>query len=244
MFDLRQRKNGRSLLVGHRGAMAVAPENTFPAFEAGLAGGADILELDVQRTADNQIILFHDTLLEHKTGEPGMVKDYPAKFLQSLDVGSYFDEKFAGTTMPLLDEVLTWAKNRTPLMIELKHGPVFDPPLDQSVVRLVEDHGMINDVVIISFDQFALQRVKQHNANIATSLIYIGRFLNPLTLVDGMDVDALSPATDFLTQAEVKLIQNSGYACSPGGFYWDYPTLLAWGVDSISSNDPGSVQWP
>ena len=243
MFDLRQRKNGRPLLVGHRGAMDVAPENTFPAFKAGLAGGADILELDVQRTADNHIIVFHDTLLEPKTGEPGMVKDYPAKFLQSLDVGSYFDEKLEGTTMPLLDEVLTWAKNRTPLMIELKHGPIFDPPLDEAVVRLIEDHGMVDNVVIISFDQFALQRVKQHNANITTSLIYLGRFLNPLALVDGMDIDALSPATNFMTQDEVKLIQNAGYACSPGGFYWDYPTLISWGVDSISSNDPGSVRW-
>ena len=128
-------------------------------------------------------------------------------------------------------------------MIELKHGPSIDPPLDEAVVRLIEDHSMVEDVVITSFDQFALQRVKRVNANIATSLIYIGRFLNPLALVDGMDIDALSPATDFLTQAEVKLIQNAGYACYPGGFYWDYPTLLEWGVDSISSNDPASIDW-
>lgn len=243
MFDLRQKKNGRQLLVGHRGAMAVAPENTFPAFEAGLAGGADILELDVQRTADNQIILFHDNFLTHKTGVTGMVKDHSAEFLQTLDVGSYFDERFAGTTMPLLDEVLSWAKNRTPLMIELKHGPYFDPPLDEAVVRLIEDHGMMDQVVIISFDQFALQRVKQFNANIATSFIYIGRFLNPLALVEGIAVDAFSPASDFLTEAEVKRIQDAGYACSPGGFYWDYPALLEWGVDSISSNDPASIDW-
>jgi glycerophosphoryl diester phosphodiesterase len=243
MFDLRQKKNGRPLLVGHRGAMAVAPENTFPSFEAGLKAGADILELDVQRTADDQVIVFHDSLLEYKTGKPGMIKDYPAKFLQSLDVGSFFDEKFAGTTMPLLDEVLSWAKTRIPLMIELKHGPHIDPPLDEAVVRLIEDHGMVDDVVIISFDQFALQRVKQFNANITTSFIYIGRFLNPLSLVEGITVDSFSPATEFLTEAEVKRIQNAGYACSPGGFWTDYPTLLKWGVDSISSNDPASVDW-
>jgi glycerophosphoryl diester phosphodiesterase len=128
-------------------------------------------------------------------------------------------------------------------MIELKHGPFFDPPLDEAVVRLIEDHGMVDKVVIISFDQFALQRVKQYNADITTSLIYLGRFLNPLALVVDFAIDALSPATNFLTQAEVKLIQNAGYACSPGGFYWDYPTLLEWGVDTISSNDPASVQF-
>lgn len=171
-----------------------------------------------------------------------MVKDYSAQFLQTLDVGAYFDEKFAGTRMPLLIDVLHWAKTRTPLMIELKHGPIFDPPLDEAVVRLVEEHDMVDNVVIISFDQFALQRVKQLNPRLTTSLIYMGRFLNPLVLVDGFDIDALSPATNFLTEAEVKRIQKAGYACSPGGFYWDYPTLLAWGVDTISSNDPASFQ--
>ncbi|NIP28399.1 MAG: glycerophosphodiester phosphodiesterase, partial [Phycisphaerae bacterium] len=47
MFDFRQRKNGRPLLIGHRGAMAVAPENTMVSFEKGVEGGADMLELDV-----------------------------------------------------------------------------------------------------------------------------------------------------------------------------------------------------
>ncbi|VAW35092.1 hypothetical protein MNBD_CHLOROFLEXI01-160, partial [hydrothermal vent metagenome] len=73
-----------------------------------------------------------------------------------------------------------------------------------------------------------------------TSLIYVGRFCDPLALIGETAVDALSPATDFLTLEEVQTIQNAGYACSPGGFYWDYPTLLAWGVDTISSNDPAS----
>ncbi|MCZ7673433.1 MAG: glycerophosphodiester phosphodiesterase family protein [Chloroflexi bacterium] len=148
-MNWRQKVNGRSLLVGHRGAMAAAPENTFPPLKRVWLVGADILELDVQRTADNQIIVFHDTLLETKTGQPGMVKDYSAQFLQTLDVGAYFDEKFAGTRMPLLIDVLHWAKTRTPLMIELKHGPIFDPPLDEAVVRLVEEHDMVDNVVII-----------------------------------------------------------------------------------------------
>lgn len=244
MFDLRQRKNGRPLLVGHRGAMAVAPENTMAAFEAGLAGRADILELDVQLTADGQVIVFHDTDLRMKAGVAGMVRDYPATYLQSLDVGSYFgDPRFAAARMPLLVEVLAWAKGRIPLMIELKHGPVFDRRLDEKTVALIHDFGMVNEVVLISFDQFALIRVKQLNPRLTTGFIYIARLLDPLGQVDGLMVDALCPATDFLTVEEVKLIQSAGYACSPGGFWWHYPTLLAWGVDSISSNNPATVNW-
>ena len=243
MFELRREKNGRSLLVGHRGAMAVAPENTMPSFEAGLAGGADLLELDVQLTADEQVILFHDTLLEAKTGIRGQIGDFTAEFLCTLDVGSYFDPQFAGLKMPLLDEMLAWAKNRVALMIELKHGPVFEPRLDQYVVRLIEQHGMADQVVLISFDQFALRRVKQMNRNLTVSLIYVGRFCDPLAMVGGVPLDGLSPATDFLTLDEVKLIQKAGYACTPGGFYWDYPTLLEWGVDTISTNNPGAFSF-
>jgi glycerophosphoryl diester phosphodiesterase len=220
--------------------MDVAPENTLPAFEAGLAGGADLLELDVQLTADEQVILFHDTDLFNKTGIRGQIGEFTAEFLQTLDVGSYFDPQFAGLHMPLLDEMLAWAKDRVALMIELKHGPIFDPRLDQHVVHLIEQHGMVDQVVIVSFDQFALGRVKQLNPNLTASLIYVGRFCNPLGLIGDMPLDALSPATDFLTLAEVRLIQKAGYACTPGGFYWDYPTLLDWGVDTISTNNPGA----
>jgi glycerophosphoryl diester phosphodiesterase len=243
MFELRREKNGRPLLVGHRGAMDVAPENTVPAFEAGLAGGADLLELDVQLTADEQVILFHDTDLQYKTGIRGQIGDFTAEYLRTLDVGSHFDPQFVGLQMPLLDEVLAWAQDRVALMIELKHGPIFDPRLDRHVVRLIEQHGMEDQVVLISFDQFALRRVKQLNPNLTVSLIYVGRFCHPLALIGDIPLDALSPATDFLTLEEVQLIQKAGYACTPGGFYWDYPTILAWGVDTISSNNPGAFKF-
>ncbi len=243
MFDLRTRKNGRPLLVGHRGAMEVAPENTIVSFEAGIAGGADIVELDVQLTADKQVILFHDDDLR-KLGAEGLVGDYSADYLQTLDAGSWFDEKFAGTPMPMLDEVLRWGKaNDTILMIELKHGPVFQPELDKATVALIEDHGMTDEVVLTSFDQFALQRVNELNPNIATSFIYVCRLRDPVAAVAGLGVSSLSPATNFMTEDEVKMIQAAGYACSPGGWWWHYPTLMEWGVDSISSNNPAAVRW-
>lgn len=245
MFELRCQFNGRPLIVGHRGAMAIAPENTFPSFEAGLDAGVDVLELDVQLTSDGKVIVFHDTDLFYKTGYPGRIGDHHSEFLRTLDVGSHFDDSFAGLQMPFLEEVLDWAKGRVNLMIELKHGAdVFNPELDRATVELIEDFSMVNDVIMTSFDQFALQRVKQMNRNLATSFIYITRVLNPLKLVEGLDVHAMSPATDYLTVEEVRLIQEAGYACSPGGFWWDYATLMRWGVDTISSNDPATIRLP
>ncbi|NKQ34599.1 MAG: glycerophosphodiester phosphodiesterase [Chloroflexi bacterium] len=242
MLKLRKEENGRPLLVGHRGAMDAAPENTLASLEAGRAGGADILEIDAQLTADGQVILFHDYDLAAKTGVSGAVHQFSAAFLQSLDVGAWFDESFAGERMPLLAEALAWAHGRIPLMIELKHGPVFNPALDEQVTHLVERHNMVNEVILISFDQFALRRVKKMNPNLAAGLIFTGRLCNPLSITNGAPVDALSPATNLLTRAEVETIRNAGYACSPGGFYWNYEELLDWGVDTVSSNNPAETR--
>lgn len=242
MFELRRSVNGRPLLVGHRGAMGVAPENSMPAFEVGLAAGADILELDVQLSADGQVVVFHDDNLEPKTGVPGRIAHYSADFLHTLDVGRCFHNDFAGTPIPLLKEVLAWAKGRIPLMIEVKHDAFSSPALDTAIVALIEQYKMVDEVVCIAFDQFCLRHLKQLNPRLTTSFIYICRPLNPLALISGLEVDAVSPATNYLSAAEVGLIQAAGYACSPGGWWWDFPTLLAWGVDTVSSNDPAGAR--
>lgn len=241
MFDIYRRKNGRPLLVGHRGAMDVAPENTMVSFEKGLEGGADILELDLQLTADNQVIVYHDVELQSKTSATGMIHEHTAAFLQALDVGSHFDPAFAGLTMPLLDEVLAWAKGKIGLLLELKHGPYFNAQLDIETVSLIQKHDMVDEVVIFSLDQFALRRVKGLNPNIATSFIYQGRLIDPLAIVKDLPLDGFSPTTDFLSKEIVDIVHEAGYVCSPGGFWWDYPRLIAWGVDTISSNNPAAV---
>lgn len=222
--------------------MGVAPENSMPAFEIGLAAGADILEMDVQLTADGQVVVFHDDNLEAKTGVPGRISHYPTDFLQTLDVGRYFHTDFSGTRLPLLKNVLAWAKGRIPLMIEFKHNVFSNPALDAAVVALIEQYQMVDEVVCTAFDQFCLQRLKRLNPRLTTSFIYVCRPLNPLALVAELEVDALSPATNYLSMAEVSLIQAAGYACTPGGWWWDFATLLAWGVDTVSSNDPAGAR--
>jgi glycerophosphoryl diester phosphodiesterase len=245
MFDLRARKNGRPLLVGHRGAMAVAPENTLHSFNAALTGGADLIELDVQLSKDKEIMVVHDYDLGYKTGKSGRVDQFTAEELRAMDMGGHFSPEFAGAQMPFLDEILTWAKGRMGLMIEFKHEPpIFsDKSLEARTIAMVRDHGMEDEVVFISFDQFSLQRAKDIAPEIATSFVYIARVLDPIAQLSGLKVDALSPATNFMTPDEVKRIQAAGLACSPGGLWWDYKVLLEWGVDTVSANDPASINW-
>src|SRR3954447_11482273 len=97
----------RVLIIAHRGNSSVAPENTLPAFQSALDAKADLVELDYYHSADNVPVVIHDRILDRTTnaeevlGQPKLlVSDLPLADLRKLDVGGWFDDKFAGTKMP------------------------------------------------------------------------------------------------------------------------------------------------
>lgn len=105
-------------IVAHRGAAVKAPENTLPAFELARRLGADGVELDVQATADGEVIVFHDMTLDRTTDGTGPVFATPWATVEQLDAGAWFDPRHAGTPVPRLADVL--ALTGLELEIELK----------------------------------------------------------------------------------------------------------------------------
>ena len=102
-----------TLVIAHRGASAYAPENTMAAFELAVRQGADMLELDVQRSADGTIVVFHDELTERWDGRKRRTTDCTLAELQALDIG--------GERVPTLADVCTLARERgVRLNVELK----------------------------------------------------------------------------------------------------------------------------
>ena len=97
---------GSLVLVAHRGASTVCPENTMPAFERAIALGADAIELDVQSTCDGHLVVVHDLLLDRTTNGHGPVFATELAEIRTLDAGSWFAPEFAGTRVPTLHEVL------------------------------------------------------------------------------------------------------------------------------------------
>ncbi len=97
---------------GHRGAAAVAPENTLASFVRAISDGVDYLELDVRRTADEQLVVFHDDTLERTGRRAGRVEDMTLTELDDLDVGRWFGPAFAGERIPTLAAVLALVESR------------------------------------------------------------------------------------------------------------------------------------
>src|SRR6266536_3361466 len=145
--------SARPLVIGHRGYCQFAPENTLPSFKLALAAGADLVELDYYHSKDGQLIVIHDPDLDRTTdatnrwgGKKIKVETKTAAELQSLDAGRWFDPKYAGTKVPLLSEALDTIQNGSVTLIERKGG---DPA---SCIKLLTSKGLINKVVVQSFD--------------------------------------------------------------------------------------------
>jgi glycerophosphoryl diester phosphodiesterase len=242
MLKLRKADKGRALVMGHRGAEALAPENTMAAFEAGLKAGADILELDVQLTADDRVIVFHDFTLSRKTSDPRWVRDVTWEEIRQFDVGSWFDSRYADQRIPLLEEVLAWAKGRVPLCIDLKTGFAFNHRLEEKVSKLVERNQMVDEVVIIAWDQFALRRVKALNPEMATGVALCGRFVDLIPLARSLQVNWLSLWWEHTTSEEIAQAQEAGLAVNLVMFLPDYAEAVRLGVDIVEARDPGQAK--
>jgi glycerophosphoryl diester phosphodiesterase len=136
-------------ITAHRGAAAVAPENTLAAFAAAIELGADRIELDAILTADGQIAVFHDTDLRRMANDRRQVSAVTLAELQALDVGSWFGPEFAAERMPTLAEAMDAVSNSPrpiPLNVELKVSG--DPePLASAVSALLRARGDTESVV-------------------------------------------------------------------------------------------------
>jgi glycerophosphoryl diester phosphodiesterase len=108
------------LVVAHRGASGTAPENTLTAIGLALEAGALMLEIDVQITTDEQIVVFHDETLERTTNGRGEICRFSYKELKKLDAGSWFAERFRGAKIPLLAEVFQLIKGKACINVEIK----------------------------------------------------------------------------------------------------------------------------
>ncbi|MGE5603242.1 MAG: glycerophosphodiester phosphodiesterase [Nitrososphaerales archaeon] len=168
---MKQTITNRPLVFAHRGAKRVAPENTLPAFEAAIRLGADGVELDVQYSSDGKLVIFHDLNLEKTSNGTGRLTAHTFEELRRLDAGSYFSPDFAGTQIPTPDEVLDLAKGKLLVNIELKSLEISGAKLGVDVVQTVRAHGMVDDVVISSFNPFVLRRSKLAGPEIEHALL-------------------------------------------------------------------------
>ena len=151
----------KPIIFAHRGASAVAPENTLAAFQGALDLGVEAVELDVQLNADQHVIVIHDDAVDRTTDGTGSVKELSLEALKSLDAGSGFSSQFAGESIPLLDEVFELYGRKLFINIELKNYATPFDALPEKAVNLVKQAQLQDWVMFSSFNPIALNRVRK-----------------------------------------------------------------------------------
>ncbi|APX95099.1 glycerophosphodiester phosphodiesterase [Halomonas sp. 1513] len=159
-------------VIAHRGASGHAPEQTLPALELAHEMGVDYLELDIQMTADGELVAFHDESLDRATDGKGELKDFTLEELKALDAGSWFneaypeyaDDAYAGEQILTLGEVIEHFGSDTRYYLETK-SPELYPGIEEAMVEELEAHGLIEDgaALIQSFSQESLLKVQALN---------------------------------------------------------------------------------
>jgi glycerophosphoryl diester phosphodiesterase len=147
-------------VMAHRGASAAAPENTLAAIRQAIDSGAQWVEIDVQETADGQVVVVHDSDLKKIGGSALTVAGSTLEQLQQVDIGSWFGPEFADQRIPTLDEVLRLCKGRIGVNIELKYYGK-QVRLEERVAEIVERTGMTDQVVFMSLSYEGIQTLRR-----------------------------------------------------------------------------------
>ena len=244
MIELDVVGSGKTLVVGHRGAMGRAPENTMSSFEMGVALGADCLEMDIHESKDGEIVVIHDAAVDRTTDGTGRVASLSCRELKRLDAGAWFDPSFRGERIPRLAEVLEWAQGRVPLVIEVKGDPVPRHGIEEELLSFVDHHGMIGETMVISFHHETVRRVKELDPRIATGILYVCSLADTGSTARAARADSVRPQWSYLTPELVREAHADNLTVST----WtvdevsDMEKVVALGVDSIATDYPGRLR--
>lgn len=223
-------------VTAHRGYSAVYPENTIPAFKGAIQVGADWAELDVQQTADGEVIVMHDSNLKRTTGLDKEVWQVTWDEIKDLDNGSWFDKKYQTVRIPTLEEVLKVCRGKIHLNIEIKPSG-HDKDLEEQVAKLLKKYHMRDTCVVSSLKYDSLRKIKEADDSIETAYITsvsYGNFTN-LEYADGYSVESTLLSKGFVNKA-----QKAGKQI----YVWTVNSeerlekVVGMGIDNVITDDP------
>jgi glycerophosphoryl diester phosphodiesterase len=260
------------LNIAHRGARSLAPENTLAAAQKGLDVGADLWELDVALTADGAPILIHDDTLERTSNvreifpdrRPWRVHEFSLAEVRQLDFGSWFGvedpfgqiaaghispadlDSYRGAAAPTLRAALEFSRqHHWPVNVELKDlsGRPGEATLVEQVVALVEELGMVEQVIISSFNHAYLPQVKAIHPALATGALVYEPVSDPARLLGRLRAQAFHPHHSIVTPEMIRSLRGQGFEVNVytvneeatmkslieagvSGIFTDFPQLL------------------
>lgn len=179
------------LIIGHRGAAAVAPENTLVSFERAILDGADGVEFDVRLARDCIPVCIHDPYLRRTSSREGLIASLSSTELARTDAGTWFNRRFptlakpeyTRARIPTLDEAFRFFKNHDALLyVEMKCVREEARDLAQAVIQLVREHSFARKVIVKSFLLEAIKEIKLLDENVRTAALFDRKLSRPFVV--------------------------------------------------------------
>src|SRR5690606_13210802 len=193
--------DARPYVTAHRGESATTPENTMPAFRAAVAHGADLVETDVQLTADSIPVLMHDSTVDRTTDGSGLVGELSFAEVRELDAGSWYAPEFSGTRVPMFDELLnylTLEATEVRALIELKG--TWDVDETRLLVSSVRARRLGERVAFASFSEKSLLALRESGPEFARALLISDLPAFPVDAADRVGAIAVMTRLDSVRQ--------------------------------------------
>jgi glycerophosphoryl diester phosphodiesterase len=243
---------------GHRGAMAVRPENTLPSFQEAIRAGADFIELDVYATRDDVLVVAHDPEINmaicQGAGGKRPIRQMTLAEVRQYDCGlantKLFPRQVAvpGTRIPTLDEVLDLGKTSSKIRfnVEIKSSEkmqdmvVAPDEISRRVMEALRKHKLESRAMVQSFDFRVVKAMRKVAPNITVAALYGPGERDFVDIAKETDVKLVTPNYRLVTPEKVKAAHHAGVRIIP----WtvdtpeDWDRMIAAGVDGIITNDP------
>jgi len=215
------------MIMGHRGAAALEPENTLLSIARAIEIGVDAVEIDVRLSKDKELVVIHDSSVDRTSNGTGPVGSYTLEEIKKLDAGK-------GERIPTLQEAIDLIGNRVRPVIELK-----EEGIEKRVVELIKKNGFEDNVYVISFWHEVVKAAKEMDNRIKTGILLVGCPVDACIATRAY-ADALVMKYNFVNRKFVEIAHEEGLKV----FIWnidDQHLLRPYvdiGVDGIGSNDP------
>jgi len=232
-----------TVIFAHRGACALAPENTISSFELAVTHQTDAVELDAKLSKDGVVMVIHDPTLERTTNGSGKVNEHTLAELKALDAGSKFNTKYAGEKIPTLEEVFEAIGKKVLVNVELTN---YSSPKDDLIARVAEvvkRQKMQDRVLFSSFIPKNLKMMKELLPDTPVALLCLeglGGLLSRSIFLTNVSPSIIHP---YLTDVDPMYVRME-HRRHRRVHVWtvnadqDIKHMLAMRVDGIFTDDP------
>lgn len=240
-------------VIAHRGSSGAAPENTLAAIRLAIDQRSDVVENDIQRTADGELVIMHDTTLARTTDveqvfparAPWNVGDFTLAEIKQLDAGSWFAPEFTGERVPTLAEWVNAVGGRAGMLLEPKAPelyPGIEVDLDKELRSLPAFNRALraDRVVVQSFNHAWLRTYKDMAPDVPVGLLFGSKPTEADIASAATWAQQVNPALGVIDEATVDQVHARGleihvWTVNAGQ---DMRRAIGWDVDGIITNYP------